>query len=246
MPLKRDGHTNLHTRFASPLRIFVMSLLMNTALTAPDLSAQERSLGIAAEIAATGIFSAGIIRQVPHSSGGDRMTRVPDVPAFSVGLSFSTGDLPFAIRLTAVRSVGAPLEYKEYRTQSCGRSCTRTSGMYVFAGDASATLVAADLVWTPPSPWIVRPQLLAGVGQKIFAYDRSDLSSDLEPYFRSSDVTLGLRFGVGLTSTLDGGVQGFAELLQQRSMGAPRIPEIGEFWLQRDLLFSAGVRVRIR
>src|SRR5690606_33761942 len=191
-------------------------LSVGAAMACPHLLAQEPAWNVALRTAGAGIFPSGIVRAVPDSSGGDRAMRVADAAALSVGLSFSTSAFPAAIRLTATRSVGASLQRTEHHRRPCGAGCTGTSVEYEFAGDASVTLLSADIAWTSPLTWIVQPVLIAGLFRKTLAYAHSDLASDIEPYFRESDTALGLRFGVGLTSRLQGRLQFSAEALHQR------------------------------
>jgi hypothetical protein len=248
MTLKNAGCENRRVGICKPISAWLVWLMAGALMGAPDLAAQVPALSVALRAGATGIMPSGIVRTVPHSSGGDRAARVGDAAALSIGLSFSTSALPAAIRLSATRSVGASLEQAEHYRRPCGTGCTGTSVEYEHAGDASVTVLAADLEWTPPVRWIVGPYLVVGLFRKTLAYDQSDLASDIEPYFRSSDTAHGFRFGGGLTSRLQSRVQLSAELLHQRgTAGAPGIPEIGEFWpRQRDFVLSAGVAVRVR
>lgn len=248
MTLRDAGRDNRRAKIGKPLTAHAIWLMVSALLGAPDLAAQEPALSVAVRAGATGIFPSGIVRTVPHSSGGDRATRVADAAALSVGLSFSTSALPAAIRLIGTRSVGASLERTEHHRRSCGAGCTGTSVEYEYAGDATVTLLAADFVWTPSVTWIVRPYVLVGLFRKTLAYDQSDFASDIEPYFRSSDIAHGFRFGGGLASRLHDRVQVSAELLHQRGRaGTPRVPETGEFWpRQRDIVLSAGLGIRVR
>jgi hypothetical protein len=246
LPMTGDTCGSRNRRHGNRVGGGVLWLVATAFLAVSSVTAQEPTLSVAAHMAATGIFPSNIVRQVPHPGGGDRMTRVPAAPALAVGLSLSPGGIPVAIRLTGGRSVGASLEHKEHRIESCGADCTRTIAKYEYAGDASVTLLAADAAWTPPLPWAVRPYLVAGVFQKTIGYDRSDLPAHIEPFFRSSDVARGVRFGGGITSNVTERLHLHVEMLQQRGRaGSPRVRDIGEFWRQQDLVLSAGMTIPV-